>query len=103
MAFLMISAEEPCIGALMAVRRACCCSILFLALICADIIKKAMLDVDAWIGRNNPDIKMIMQVHDELVFEVNASKADEFADKIILNMQNANTNIGYCVSILTSP
>jgi hypothetical protein len=29
MAFLMISAEEPCIGALMAVRRACCCSILF--------------------------------------------------------------------------
>jgi hypothetical protein len=28
MAFLMISAEEPCIGALMAVRRACCCSIL---------------------------------------------------------------------------
>ncbi|VVM23945.1 DNA polymerase I (EC, partial [uncultured Gammaproteobacteria bacterium] len=31
----------------------------------ADIIKKAMLDVDAWIGRNNPDIKMIMQVHDE--------------------------------------
>jgi hypothetical protein len=33
-AFLMISAEEPCIGALMAVRRACCCSILFLALIC---------------------------------------------------------------------
>jgi DNA polymerase-1 len=42
----------------------------------ADIIKKAMLDVDAWIGRNNPDIKMIMQVHDELVFEVNASKAD---------------------------
>jgi hypothetical protein len=41
-----------------------------------------MLDVDAWIGRNNPDIKMIMQVHDELVFEVNASKADEFADKI---------------------
>jgi DNA polymerase-1 len=55
----------------------------------ADIIKKAMLDVDAWIGRNNPDIKMIMQVHDELVFEVNASKADEFADKIKDLMQNA--------------
>ncbi|VVH67438.1 DNA polymerase I (EC, partial [uncultured Gammaproteobacteria bacterium] len=40
-------------------------------------------------GRNNPDIKMIMQVHDELVFEVNASKADEFADKIKDLMQNA--------------
>jgi DNA polymerase I-like protein with 3'-5' exonuclease and polymerase domains len=30
----------------------------------ADIIKKAMLDVDAWIGRNNPDIKIrIFHVH----------------------------------------
>ncbi|MCS5586073.1 MAG: DNA polymerase I [Gammaproteobacteria bacterium] len=48
----------------------------------ADIIKKAMLDVDQWIGDDNSDIKMIMQVHDELVFEVKASKADEFAHKI---------------------
>ncbi len=48
----------------------------------ADIIKKAMLDVYQWIGDDNPDIKMIMQVHDELVFEVKASKADEFAHKI---------------------
>jgi DNA polymerase-1 len=52
-------------------------------------LKCQFLDVDAWIGRNNPDIKMIMQVHDELVFEVNASKADEFADKIKDLMQNA--------------
>ncbi len=55
----------------------------------ADIIKQAMLDVNAWIGKNNPDIKMIMQVHDELVFEVNASKADEFAHKIQGLMENA--------------
>ena len=48
----------------------------------ADIIKKAMLDVYQWIGNDNTDIKMIMQVHDELVFEVKASKADEFAHKI---------------------
>ena len=48
----------------------------------ADIIKKAMLDVYQWIGDDNTDIKMIMQVHDELVFEVKASKADEFAHKI---------------------
>ena len=48
----------------------------------ADIIKKSMLDVYQWIGDKNPDIKMIMQVHDELVFEVKASKADEFAHKI---------------------
>ena len=48
----------------------------------ADIIKKAMLDVDEWIGQDNDEIKMIMQVHDELVFEVKATKADEFANKI---------------------
>jgi DNA polymerase-1 len=41
-----------------------------------------MLDVSQWIGKNNPDIKMIMQVHDELVFEVKADKANDFADKI---------------------
>ncbi|KAA0446604.1 MAG: DNA polymerase I, partial [Candidatus Thioglobus sp.] len=54
----------------------------------ADIIKQAMLDVDGWIGKNNPDIKMIMQVHDELVFEVKAAKADEFSNKIQALMQN---------------
>ncbi len=55
----------------------------------ADIIKKAMLDVHAWIGENNPDIKMIMQVHDELVFEVNSEKAQEFSEKIQTLMQDA--------------
>jgi DNA polymerase-1 len=55
----------------------------------ADIIKKAMLDVHEWIGDGNDEIKMIMQVHDELVFEVNASKADEFANKIQELMANA--------------
>ncbi|SMM98718.1 DNA polymerase I [uncultured Candidatus Thioglobus sp.] len=48
----------------------------------ADIIKKAMLDVAQWIGEDNEDIKMIMQVHDELVFEVKADKAEEFSNKI---------------------
>ncbi len=54
----------------------------------ADIIKKAMLDVHDWIGKGNNDIKMIMQVHDELVFEVKASQADEFAHKIQDLMEN---------------
>lgn len=48
----------------------------------ADIIKQAMLDVSAWIGVDNADIKMIMQVHDELVFEVSTNKAEEFGNKI---------------------
>ena len=36
----------------------------------ADIIKQAMLDIQAWIDHENNGVKMIMQVHDELVFEV---------------------------------
>ena len=36
----------------------------------ADIIKRAMIDIDAWLANNDTGIRMIMQVHDELVFEV---------------------------------
>ena len=43
----------------------------------ADIIKKAMIDVDAEIRRRGLKSRMIIQVHDELVFNV---KADELAE-----------------------
>jgi len=36
----------------------------------ADIIKMAMIESDRWIQTSGCDVKMIMQVHDELVFEV---------------------------------
>ncbi|HIE02533.1 MAG TPA: DNA polymerase I [Thiotrichaceae bacterium] len=36
----------------------------------ADLIKMAMLKVDEWISRSGLEVKMLMQVHDELVFEV---------------------------------
>ena len=36
----------------------------------ADIIKRAMLAVDAWLAAAQPPVSLIMQVHDELVFEV---------------------------------
>ena len=36
----------------------------------ADIIKLAMLKIDAWLQQTHLDVKMIMQVHDELVFEI---------------------------------
>jgi len=55
----------------------------------ADIIKKAMLDIQAWIDRENHEIKMFMQVHDELVFELEAEKANEYANSIKLMMSNA--------------
>jgi DNA polymerase-1 len=36
----------------------------------ADIIKRAMIRMDAWLREERPEVRMIMQVHDELVFEV---------------------------------
>jgi len=55
----------------------------------ADIIKKAMLNIQDWIDSEGHEIKMFMQVHDELVFEINSEKAHEYANKIKLMMSNA--------------
>jgi DNA polymerase-1 len=48
----------------------------------ADIIKLAMIATDKWIQNDQPDIKMIMQVHDELVFEIAEAKVDEYSANI---------------------
>ncbi|MDC3294384.1 DNA polymerase I [bacterium] len=53
----------------------------------ADIIKKAMIDVDEWIGEDNPNIQMIMQVHDELIFEVKKDFAEEALTNVISLME----------------
>jgi DNA polymerase-1 len=56
----------------------------------ADIIKKAMLAVDDWIETLPiDDVRMIMQVHDELVFEIKDSKLTEYKNKIISLMEQA--------------
>ncbi|WNC72441.1 DNA polymerase I [Thalassotalea psychrophila] len=56
----------------------------------ADIIKKAMIAVDKWLIENNdPRIKMTMQVHDELIFEVEESIIVETTEKLVEIMNNA--------------
>jgi DNA polymerase-1 len=56
----------------------------------ADIIKKAMIDVDAWINDINDEaILMIMQVHDELVFEIREDYVDQYVAKIKSLMEKA--------------
>ncbi len=58
----------------------------------ADIIKMAMLQVDEWItSLNSDDIYMMMQVHDELVFEIHESVLEESITKIVGLMENAAT------------
>ena len=55
----------------------------------ADIIKKAMLKVDAWLATNEFDAQMIMQVHDELVLEVKTEQLNAFSIKLKDIMENA--------------
>ncbi|MCW8886443.1 MAG: DNA polymerase I [Motiliproteus sp.] len=55
----------------------------------ADIIKQAMIDVDAWLSTSDWDVRMIMQVHDELVFEVPESRLQEFKSEVIERMAQA--------------
>jgi DNA polymerase-1 len=55
----------------------------------ADIIKRAMLTVDEWLLRGEIDVKMIMQVHDELVFEINEQDVDVAVEKIKSLMSSA--------------
>jgi DNA polymerase-1 len=56
----------------------------------ADIIKKAMISVDAWIDSLARDeVRMIMQVHDELVFEIKQQELESYRTKIISLMEHA--------------
>jgi DNA polymerase-1 len=55
----------------------------------ADIIKRAMLVVDAWIEAQHPPLRLLMQVHDELVFEVDADWAEAARTEVAWRMQAA--------------
>ncbi len=48
----------------------------------ADIIKRAMLSVDAWLESNSVPAKVIMQVHDELVLEVESGELESVGESI---------------------
>lgn len=54
----------------------------------ADIIKRAMIQLDQKL-QNDPDIAMIMQVHDELVFEVRSEKVAFYSKLIKTQMESA--------------
>jgi len=55
----------------------------------ADIIKRAMIAVDHWIEADHSPLRMIMQVHDELVFEVAEGMVEAAAGRIRAEMEAA--------------
>ena len=55
----------------------------------ADMIKLAMLDIDEWIETDAQDVKMTMQVHDELVFEVPEAKVELVKVEAARRMEDA--------------
>jgi DNA polymerase-1 len=57
----------------------------------ADIIKRAMISVDAWCGNGEKGVRLIMQVHDELVLEVRAERVAEATDMVREYMMAAAT------------
>ena len=56
----------------------------------ADIIKNAMIQIDKKLLNYNEDVSMLMQVHDELVFEIKNEKIHNIENIILPIMENAN-------------
>jgi DNA polymerase-1 len=55
----------------------------------ADIIKRAMIDVDAWCLAERPPVRLIMQVHDELVLEVRGDYVEQASREVGARMSAA--------------
>jgi DNA polymerase-1 len=55
----------------------------------ADMIKKAMIDIDALLASGDWQTRLLLQVHDELVFDLKTEEADELIPQIKSLMENA--------------
>jgi len=55
----------------------------------ADIIKRAMVNVDNWLSQSGLDARVILQVHDELVLEVREDLLEQVKDEIRGHMSRA--------------
>ncbi len=71
----------------------------------ADLIKLSMLDIDRKITEESLDAKLLLQIHDELIFEIKEDKAQELAKKfayIMENIYDLNVKLKCSISIAKS-
>jgi DNA polymerase-1 len=54
----------------------------------ADLIKLSMLDIDRMIIEENLDASMLLQIHDELIFEIAEEKSSEISQRFVHAMEN---------------
>jgi DNA polymerase-1 len=55
----------------------------------ADMIKVAMINIHAWLKENHPQTRMILQVHDELLFDVPKEELERVEPRILKHMEQA--------------
>lgn len=60
----------------------------------SDIIKYAMIKVNNLIKNENFEAKLLMQIHDELIFEVPDHEVEKISEKIKENMESVGRNVG---------
>jgi DNA polymerase-1 len=54
----------------------------------ADLIKLSMNEIDSMIIDENLDARLLLQIHDELIFEIEVSKAEELSKRFAYAMEN---------------
>ena len=59
----------------------------------ADIIREAMINILRELEANFPQVRMLLQVHDELVFEVPENKVDVLQEMVVRHMEAAGANL----------
>ena len=70
----------------------------------ADLIKQAMLNVDAALSQSDLNATMLMQIHDELVFETPADELDKLRELVVNEMTNAmQLDVPIVVDVTTGP
>lgn len=68
----------------------------------ADLIKAAMITIDHWLAQEHPPVRLLLQVHDELVFEAAAPAIAEASVRIRAAMQNVDAWVSLSVPLVVS-